>query len=199
MQDLRSRAGTVLKATASGMLPTAIFTPFYAIWSVFAWPVPGTIAFVLALVWSIYLAVTGRRFSRLSAELPDERDAHDERIMRGMTIVSSAQGGLVLLAVVVLGLLGQFVWTLPVVALIAALHFFPMPALLGRTVDYYLGTGMAIAALTGLTLAGMGATLQLVWAVTGLGGALVTSLHGLYLVRAARRTLAQFTELTASD
>lgn len=199
MQDLHARAGTVLNGIASGMVPMAIFTPVYAIWAAVAWPVPGGIVFIVALAWSVYLGLTGRRLLRLSADLPDERTAHDGRITRGMTILSSAQGGLILLAVVVLVLLGQWEWILPVVAIVVALHFFPMASLFGRSIDYYLGTGMAIAALAGLTLAGMGATWQVVWAVTGLGGALVTSMYGLYMVRTARRTLAQYEARTAAD
>lgn len=195
MQDLRSRAGTMLNGTASGMVPMAVFTPCYAIWPVFAWPVPGAVILGVALAWSVYLGLTARRLFRLSAELPDERSEHDARITRGMTVLSSVQGGGILLSAVVLWLLGLWMWILPVVALIVALHFFPMPALFGRTIDYYLGTLMAIASLAGFTLAGLGRPWQEVWAATGIGGAIVTGLYGLYMVRTARRTLAQYEAL----
>lgn len=199
MKGLSTRVGTVLNGIASGMIPMAIFTPLYAIWPVFAWPVAGAVILALALAWSAYLAVTAHQLLRRSTELPSERNAFDARIARGMTVVSSVQGGLILAAVLVLVLLGQYVWILPVVALIVALHFFPMPAMFERTIDYYLGTGMAIASLTGLALAGMGAQWQVVWAATGVGGGLITALYGLYMVRAARRTLAAYEALTTPD
>ena len=199
MQDLRTRAGTMLNGTASGLVPMAVFTPFYAIWTMFAWPLPGVVIFGAVLAWSLYLGLTARRLFRTSGELPDERNEHDARLTRGMTVLSSVQGVLILVSAAVLWLLGLWMWILPVVALIVALHFFPMPALFGRTVDYYLGTLMAIASLTGFTLAGMGRPWQEVWAVTGIGGAAVTSLYGLYMVRTARKTLAQYETLVAAE
>ncbi len=69
-----------------------------------------------------------------------------------MAIVSSIRGGLILASAVILALVGHRMWILPVVVLIVALHFFPMPWILRRTIDYYLGTGMLIAAATGLFL-----------------------------------------------
>lgn len=199
MQDLRSRAGTMLNGTGSGMLAMSVFTPFYAIWPVFAWPVLGVVIFVAALAWSVYLGLTARRLLRLSAGLPDERNEYDARITQGMRVLSSGQGGLIALAAVTLWLLGLQVWILPVVALIVALHFFPMAAMFGRTLDYYLGTMMAIASLAGFTLAGLGWLWQAVWATTGIGGGIVTSIYGLHMVRTARRTLAEYQALVAAD
>lgn len=192
MEDLRTRVGTVLHGTASGMIPMAVFTPVYAIWPVIAWPVPGAVFFVLALAWSGCLAVTARRLLRLGRELPHETNEDDARIATGMTILSSVQGALILASVVVLTLLDQLAWILPVIALIVALHFFPMPAIFRRTIDYYLGTAMLVAALLGLILTGQQVDWQVAWAVTGVGGALVTSSYGLYIVSAARRTLAEY-------
>jgi len=157
------------------------------------------VIFGAVLAGSLYLGLTARRLFRTSAELPDERNEHDARLTRGMTVLSSVQGVLILVSAAVLWLLGLWMWILPVVALIVALHFFPMPALFGRTVDYYLGTLMAIASLTGFTLAGMGRPWQEACAVTGIGGAAVTSLYGLYMVRTARKTLAQYETLVAAE
>lgn len=196
MQDLNTRVGTILNGAASGMIPMAIFTPVYAIWPVFAWPVAGSVFFVLALAWSAYLAVIARGTLRLGRELPHERNEYDARITKGMAIVSSLQGVLILASVIVLALLGLLVWVLPVVALIVALHFFPMPVIFGRTIDYYLGTAMLAVAVVGLALAGQAADWQLVWAITGIGGALVTSSYGLYIVLTARRTLSQYRRVT---
>ena len=84
------------------------------------------------------------------------------------------------------------------VALIVALHFFPMPAIFGRTIDYYLGSVMLVAAIAGLVLAAQAADWQVVWAVTGAGGAMVTSAYGGYLVWYARRILSGYESVIAA-
>src|SRR5690625_3086548 len=65
MQDLRTRAGTMLNGTASGLVPMAVFTPFYAIWTMFAWPLPGVVIFGAVLAWSLYLG--DRKSTRLNS------------------------------------------------------------------------------------------------------------------------------------
>lgn len=199
MDDLRSRVGTVLNGTASGIIPMAIFTPIYAIWPAFAWPIPGGAFLAAALAWSAYLAVTASRILRLSRTLPRETNDDDARITKGMTIVSSIQGVLILTSVITLALLGLLEWILPVVALVVALHFFPMPAIFGRTIDYYLGTVMLAFAVLGLILATQAADWQVVWAITGAGGAVVTSSYGLYIVRAARQTLTAYEKMVSAS
>lgn len=97
-------------------------------------------------------------------------------------------GVLILAAVIVLIATGNRVWILPAVALLVGLHFLPMPAIFGRTIDYYLGTAMLVAATAGMILTVQQVDWQLTWAITGLGGAAVTSAYGLYMVRSARRT-----------
>jgi len=196
--ELETRVGTILGGTASGLIPMAIFTPFYAIWPAFTWLVPGVVFFVLAAAWSAYLAVSAARLLRLGRELPNETNAFDGRITKGMTVVSSIQGGLILTSVVVLGLLGLWVWVLPVVVLIVALHFFPMPAIFGRTIDYYLGAAMLAVAVTGLVFVSQGTVpWQVSWGVVGIGAALVTSGYGLWMRLTARRVLARYTAIQA--
>lgn len=181
------------------MIPMAIFTPVYAIWPVVAWPVWGGLFFTAALAWSVYLAVLARRLLRLSHDLPQQPNEYDARIAKGMTIVSSVQGALILSSVIALSLFGLFVWILPAVALVVALHFYPMPAIFGRTIDYYLGTIMLVVAVAGLVLAAAQQQWQLVYGVTGLGGALVTSAYGLYIVLSARRTLTEYKRLSGAE
>lgn len=195
MDDLRSRVGTILNGTASGMIPMAIFTPFYAFWGLLAWPLPGGMLLALALAWSGYLAVTARTLLRLGRKLPHETNQFDARLTRGMTIISSIQGGAILLALITLTLTDLWVWILPVVTLIVALHFYPMPALFERSIDYYLGTAMLIMALIGMVLTAQSVDWKLVWAITGTGAALVTFSYAVYMLRAARRTLHDYEAL----
>lgn len=197
--QLQTRIGTILNGTASGLIPMAIFTPVYAIWPIFAWPAPGIVFFLLAAAWSAYLAVSAARLLRLGRELPHETSADDARIAKGMAIVSSIQGGLILTSAVILALLGQWTWILPVVVLVVALHFFPMPWIFRRTIDYYLGTAMLIVAVIGLYLSAQSTvSWQITWAVVGIGAALVTSTYGLWIRLTAKRVLSDYEALRAS-
>lgn len=193
---LITRIGAILSGITSGLIPMAIFTPVYAIWPVFAWTIPGSIFFVVAVAWSAYLAAYAARLLRISRELPHELNADDARITKRMSIVSSIQGVLILSSTIVLALIGRWMWILPVVVLIVALHFFPMPWIFGRTIDYYLGTAMLIVAIVGLVLAAQ-ATLpwQTIWAVVGAGAALVTSAYGLWMRLTARRVMSAYRAL----
>lgn len=195
-EDLGTRVGTILNGIASGLIPMALFTPIYAIWSIFAWPVFGTVFFALAVAWSIYLAVSAGRLLRQSRSLPRETNADDARITKGMAIVSSIQGGLILTSGVTLALLGLWTWILPVVVLVVALHFFPMPWIFRRTIDFYLGTAMLIVAAVGLYLSTQGTvSWQTVWGVSGLGAAIVTSTYGLWMRLTASHVLRDFKAL----
>ena len=199
MDDFTARVGPIVRGIASGLIPMAVFTPVYAIWPVFAWPILGTIFFVAALAWSVFLAIRAAKLIKFAGGVPNETNAYDARISKGMTLVSSIQGALIVTSVVVLAVLGQYVWMLPVVVLIVGLHFFPMPAIFGRTVDYYLGGFMLIAAGTGLYLASQtGMDWQVTWGVTGFGAALVTSAYGLYMVRAGNTALTSYRQLQAA-
>ena len=150
------------------------------------------------LDWSVTLAVHAGRLFKLARTLPRETNALDARITKGMTIVSSIQGGLIAVSVAVLALTGQWQWILPVVALIVALHFFPMPAIFGRTIDYYLGTAMLIVAVVGLYLTAQGDwSWAPTWGITGVGAALVTSTYGLWMLLTATRVRAEYGALAS--
>jgi hypothetical protein len=193
IDDLSSRIGTILRGIASGLFPMAAFTPIYAIWPLLAWPIAGTAFFVVAAGWSAVLAMTAVRLIRLSRELPCERNADDARISTGMAIVGSIQGGLILTSAAILALSGYWIWILPVIALIVALHFFAMPWIFHRTIDFSLGAAMLVVAVIGLVLAGQpDISWQTTWAIVGVGGTLVTSGYGLWMRRTAARALREY-------
>ena len=141
--------------------------------------------FALALAWSIFLALTARTLFRLGEELPHEKNAADARITKWMGIVSGIQGVAILGSIVVLALIGQWVWIMPVVALIVGLHFLPMPAIFGRRIGYFLGAAMLVVAIIGMVLTVQQLPWQQVWALTGFDAAAVTSAYGLYMVLTA--------------
>lgn len=197
---LETRVGTMLNGTASGLIPMAIFTPVYAIWPVFAWPAPGLVFFILAAAWAITLAVSAVRLIRLGRELPHETNDDDARIGKAMAVLGGLQGGLIAVSVVVLAVLELWVWILPAIALIVALHFYPMTAIFRRTIDYYLGTAMLLVAAAGLLLASQpGVPWQNTWGIVGIGGALVTGAYGFWMLWTARRLRAGYARITATS
>ena len=198
MQDISTRAGTMLNGTAGGMIPMAIFTPVYAIWAVLAWPIPGTIFFVLTLALSAYLIVSAVRALKLSRTMPNEQNADDARIGKYMPIISSIMGVGILIAVVVFLVLDAFQWIIPTVAAIVGLHFFPMANLFQRTIDYYLTLLMLLGAAAGLFLLTQGTDWQFAWAVTGIISACVTATYGLNAVTSAGQVLTAYKTLPAS-
>lgn len=187
----KSQPGTILRGIASGLLPMAGFTPVYAIWAIFAWPLPGSVFFAAALAWSIYLLATAVRLISASTAMPRDKTAFDTRIDKGMSILGSVQGGLIVTAIVLLSVFGLAKWILPIVAGIVALHFFLMPWLFGRTIDYYLGSVMLAIAIVGLLLTSAQTEWTTVWGIVGAGSACVTSAYGYYMVRAGRLTLTE--------
>ncbi len=195
--QLATRIGTVVTGISGGLIAMVVFTPVYAIWPVFAWPVVGGIYFALTLAWCGYLAVSAVRFRRLGRDLPHETNQEDARIAKLQGIVGGIQGGLILTSSVILVVAGLWTWILPCVALIVALHFYAMPWIFRRTIDYYLGTAMLLVAGIGLYLSSQSTAWLTVWGIVGIGGSLVTSAYGLWMVLTARRVLAQYESLSA--
>ena len=105
--------------------------------------------------------------------MPRETNAYDARISRGMAI-GSIQGGLILTAIITFLMPGRYVWILPVVALIVA------------------GVGLCLASQPSISW-------QLTWGATGVGGALVTSGFGLYIVLEGRRVICSYRALAPAQ
>lgn len=195
--QLATRVGTILGGVASGLIPMGIFTPVYAIWPVLAWPIWGSVFFALAVGWSAYLVVMAVQLIRLSRELPHETNADDARISKAMAIIGGIQGGLILLSAGVSAMLGAWTLILPFLALVVGLHFFALPWVFGRTIDYYLGVAMLLVAGIGFYLSSQGEPWLITWGVIGAGGALVTSCYGLWMVLTARQTLRDHEAISA--
>lgn len=192
MQDVTTRAGTMLQGTASGMIPMAIFTPVYSIWAGIAWPILGSIFFVITLAISIYLVVSAVRALKLSGQLPNERNADDERISKVMPLISNIMGISILVAIIVLWVTNAYQWILPIVMILVGLHFFPMARLFHRTIDYTLGTLMLVGAALGFFLLAQGTAWQVAWGAAGIIGAVVTISYGFTAVISAGQVLADY-------
>lgn len=195
-EQLRSRSGTILVGIASGLIAMTAVTPVYAIWAVIAWPILGGLFFLAAAGFSFQMARLAAKLLRLGRRLPHERNATDERISRLQGIVGGIQGGLILIGGLSLALLGHWTLILPLVALVVGLHFFAMPWIFGRTIDYYLGSAMVLVAGVGFYLASQPElSWQTVWGVVGSCGALVTCSYGVWMAQTAQTVLRDYAAL----
>lgn len=197
MQDVTTRAGTMLQGTAAGMIPMAIFTPAYSVWAAVAWPLFGGIFFVLTLGVSAYFIVSAVRALKLSKQLPAHQNADDQRIAKYMPIISSIMGIGIAAAVIVLVVMSAYVWIFPTIMLLVALHFFPMAKLFQRTIDYTLGGLMLFGAGLGYFLVVQGTQWQEAWAAAGIIGAVVTISYGFNAIISAGQVLTALRRQTA--
>lgn len=192
MQDVTTRAGTMLQGTASGMIPMAIFTPVYSIWAAIAWPLFGSIFFIITLAISVYFIVSAVRSFKLSRQLPDSRNADDLRISKVMPVLSNIMGVGILVTVLVLVVINAYQWIVPSVMIIVALHFFPMARLFRRTIDYTLGALMLAGAALGFFLLTQDIAWQAAWGSAGVIGAVVTISYGFNAIMSAGQVLSDY-------
>lgn len=198
MTDAQSTGGTILPETTTGVpewygaaalslscqpIIQVFFMLVYAIWWVFAWPVAGTVVFVLALVYAGVIVAQSIANTRHSRRFPSIRTPEGDLIGKRMGTLSGVSYGVLWIAVIILALFGLWRWVLPVVALVIALHFFPMAAIFSRRIDYLLAPIALIFAVIGLVLAAQSEVpWAVVYGVTGIGGAITTAAYAGYLV-----------------
>jgi len=84
--------------------------------------------------------------------------------------------------------LGHPELTIPVLALVVGLHFYPLAKVFKRTIDYYLATWSTIVAILAIVLT-LNKTLTETgaFAFTGIGIAIATTSYGIYMVVRGRK------------
>lgn len=170
--------GSALRTLAPLPIIQAFFMLVYAVWWSLAWPGWGTAAFVLTAIYAIVVVILSVRNIRHSRQFENIPTEDGRRIGRQMGTLMGITYGLVWIAILTLALTGQFRWILPAVATLIALHFFPFVRIFDRKIDYPLAPIALTFALVGLWLAAQNAIDWLVvFAVTGIGGAIATGVY----------------------
>ena len=135
------------------------------------------IAFV---VNGIYLFSIAKRFPKLSSE---EDIAEGKKSGKWFGIIFGAEGFLIFIAVNIVLNMGRDDLTIPVIALVVALHFYPLGWVFKRTLDYYLATWSTLVAVLGIVFTlNKWLTENDVLAFVGIGLAIATSCYGLYMI-----------------
>src|SRR5476651_1634281 len=141
-----------VKGIASGLCMMAFFT---LIWAGIAFGGLHGSSYWFALlifpVFSIAFVVNGIKLfkiARFFPKLASEADIAEEKKMgKWFGIIFGAEGLGILIGINVVINLGHPDLTIPVIALVVGLHFFPLAKVFKRTIDYYLATWSTIIAI----------------------------------------------------
>jgi hypothetical protein len=177
-----------VKSTATGMLMMAFFT---LLWAGIAYGGLNGKAISLVLiifpVLAVLFVINAIKLFGVAKHYPALITDADkaERKNKGMWfgIIFGAEGLGIAIAVNLVIYFGHPELSIPVIALVVGLHFYPMAKIFKRTIDYYLATWSTIIAICGIVFLLNGIFSQpTVYAFVGIGLALATSSYGLYMM-----------------
>jgi len=188
---------TVIRSIAAGLFMMAFFT---GIWAGIAYGglYAGPFRFgpVIFLVLIIVFVMQGIKFFRVAHHHPEIRTdaeaAEKKRVGKWFGIIFGAEGLAIFLAINIVNYLGHPDLTIPVIALVVGLHFYPLARIFNRKIDYYLATWSTIIAVCAILFTlykTIPAPAILVF--TGVGIALATSAYGTYMMIAGNRLIKQ--------
>lgn len=165
---------------------------FYAVWWPFAWGWAGAAVFLPVVVAAAFLVVRGISQIRYAAMFPNNPTPEIERERKAMTLLNSVTHPVWMFPSVLLLVLGQGRWVLPLMVFVIGAHFVPMARILGRKIDYVLGPVTMIAAIiAGILALDEQVSWLVVFAVAGVGGTVSTLSYAIYLAREYQRTCAR--------
>jgi hypothetical protein len=140
---------------------------------------------VTFISFAIYLFGISKRFLKLESEADK---AEGKRAGKWFGIIFGAEGLGIFVAINIVVNLGHADLTIPVIALVVGLHFYPLAKIFKRTIDYYLATWTTVIAIVAIVL-----ILKKVYppanvdAFVGIGTGIATSCYGLYMIYTGRK------------
>jgi hypothetical protein len=143
------------------------------------------LASIVFIVNAIRLFSISKRFPKLESE---EDKAEGKRSGKWFGIIFGAEGLGIFIAINVVINLGHADLTIPVIALVVGLHFYPLAKVFRRTIDYYLATWTTIIAIIGIALIlNKSYSTATVDAFVGVATAIATSCYGTYMIYEGKR------------
>jgi hypothetical protein len=181
-----------INSIATGLLMMAFFTMMWTGIAYGSMPGNGLIILVLfALVSIVFIGNAIRLFSisKRFPKLESEADkAEGKRSGKWFGIIFGAEGLVIFVAINIVINLGHADLTIPVIALVVGLHFYPMAKIFKRTIDYYLATWTSVVAIIGIIL-----ILNKIYPASiadsfvGVGTAIATSCYGFYMIYSGKQ------------
>ena len=132
------------------------------------------------VMYGIVVLIAAQRFPKFTST----SDAAEGKTMTTrFGIIFGIEGTAIPVVSVILLVLGYQEFTLPAIALIVGLHFYPMAKVFNRKIDYYLATWTCLVAIGAMIItAGHQYTQAFTLTIMGIGVALATSTYGFYML-----------------
>jgi hypothetical protein len=188
-----------IKSIATGLLMMAAFT---ILWAGIAFGSLNASDYAYALlIFPIFSgafivnAISLFRIAKHFPELTSEEDkAEGKKMGMWFGIIFGAEGLLIFIAINIVINIGHANLSIPVIALVVGLHFYPMAKLFKRTIDYYMATWTTLIAIGAILLILNNSFSEAnVDAFVGIGTAISTTCYGLYMIYTGRQmTSANF-------
>jgi hypothetical protein len=184
---------SAIKGIATGLIMMAIFTSAWAgigygglkdtgYWFILIiFPALS----VLFIINAIKLFKVAEHFPKLTSEADI---AEEKKMGKWFGIIFGAEGLGIFIGINVVANLGHPELTIPVIALVVGLHFFPLAKVFKRTIDYYLATWSTIVAIMSIVLSlNQTLTQSGVFTLLGIGIGIATSCYGIYMMTEGKR------------
>ncbi|HEY8999733.1 MAG TPA: hypothetical protein VIM89_00175 [Mucilaginibacter sp.] len=181
-----------IQSVGTGLIMMAFFTMMWTGIAYGSMTSNGLIVLILFSLIAAVLVINGIKFYREAKRFPkseSEADkAEEKRTGKWFGIIFGAEGLLIFVGINIVINIGHADLTIPVIALIVGLHFYPLARVFRRTIDYYLATWTTIVAIIGIGLIlNKSYSTAAVDAFVGVGTAIATSCYGVYMIYAGKR------------
>lgn len=193
-----------IQSVGTGLMMMTFFTMMWAGIAYGSMTSNGLVVLILFSLIAAVLIINGLKFFRESKRFPkseNEADkAEEKRTGKWFGIIIGAEGLLIFVGINIVINLGHADLTIPVIALIVGLHFYPLARVFRRTIDYYLATWTTIVAIIGITLIlNRSYSTAAVDAFVGVGTAIATSCYGIYMIYTGKRLVKSIINVKRAD
>jgi len=180
-----------IQSVGTGLMMMAFFT---MMWSGIAYGSMSSNGLIILILFSLVaalLVINAIRFFREAKRFPESESeadkAEEKRTGKWFGIIFGAEGLGIFVGINVVINLGHADLTIPVIALVVGLHFYPLARVFRRTIDYYLATWTTVVAIIGIGLIlNKSYPAATVDAFVGVGTAIATSCYGVYMIYVGR-------------
>jgi hypothetical protein len=181
-----------IQSVATGLFMMAFFTMMWTGIAYGSMTGNGLIVLILFSLVALTLIFNGVKFFHEAKRFPkseSEADkAEEKQTGKWFGIIFGAEGLLIFVGINIVINLGHADLTIPVIALVVGLHFYPLARVFRRTIDYYLATWTTIVAIIGIGLIlNKSYSAAAVDAFVGVGTAIATSCYGVYMIYAGKK------------
>src|SRR6201995_4434029 len=176
-----------IQSVGTGLIMMAFFTMMWAGIAYGSMGSNGLIVLILFSLIALTLVFNAIKYFREAKRFPiaeSEADkAEEKRNGKWFGIIFGAEGLGIFIGINVVINLGHADLTIPVIALVVGLHFYPLARVFKRTIDYYLATWTTLVAVLAIIFS-LNKTLTEngIFTFTGIGLAIATSCYGFYML-----------------